>query len=211
MDQYCGRTSGTVLRMGGSQVAYLESFSTPFEDFYRGDYRLLLKVALVAGASWDQAQDAVDQAMEDVLRRWPAIEHPRAYARRAVLSHVVKQKKRDQERLPRMLRGGHLVAEACEDQDLTVWEDAEWVSQTLKSLPSTQREIMEYVVEGLSTTEISELLGKTPAAVRKNVQLARQKLKRGLRPDGTPRHDEVQARPEPSVRSGKEARWTPST
>lgn len=187
----------------GKDDASASDPSAPFEDFYRRDYRLLLKMALAVGALWDQAQEIVDQTMEDILRQWNEIRHPRAYARRAVLSHVAKQKKREQERLSRTLRGGHLVQESCQDQELTVWEDEEWVNQVLKPLSPAQREVMEYVVAGLTPSEISELLGKTPEAVRKNLQLARQHLKRRLGPDGTPRQDDFQEYTEPRPRSGR--------
>jgi RNA polymerase sigma-70 factor (ECF subfamily) len=155
---------------------------TGFESFYRCNYRFLVKVVLTAGATLDEAYEAVDQTMEEVLRRWSELDHPRAYARRAVLSNFIKTRSRDRQRLVRTLQGGHLSPELRDDHELNVWEDEQWVAQLLAQLPPTQREVMRCLVDGLTSVEIAELLGKTPEAIRQNARLARKKLLVLLRP-----------------------------
>lgn len=163
-----------------------------FVDFYRGDYRLLITVAMAAGATLEEAYEAVDQTMEEVLLRWSHITYPRAYARQAVVSNFVKRRRRDRERLLRTIKGGHLTQESVEDHELNVWEDDQWVAQLLQRLPPTQREVMRCVLAGLDTGEIAELLGKTPHAIRKNLQLARERLRALLH--GEPRLGRSRAR-----------------
>jgi RNA polymerase sigma factor (sigma-70 family) len=169
---------------GGPAVPATARYAS-FEDFYRAEYRFMMSVAVAVGGSLDDADDAVDHAMEQVWRGWSRIDNPRAYARRAVLTTVVKQRVRDRQRLPRSIEGGHVTPEGADCPELTMWEDRQWVAQLLATLPPAQREVMDCVLAGLTTTEISQLLGSTPAAVRKNLQHAREKLKRQL--DDTPR------------------------
>lgn len=157
-----------------------------FEDFYRHDYRLLIKVVMAAGATPDEADEAVDQTMEEVLRRWRQLEHPRGFARRAVVTNFVKRKMRDRERLVRTIEGGHVTPQCEDDRGLNVWEDKQWVDQLLERLPPAQRDVMRYVVDGLRPSEIADLLGKTPEAIRKNLQLARERLRPLVRDDAHP-------------------------
>lgn len=71
-----------------------------------------------------------------------------------------------------------------EDPELTVWEDTEWVEHLLGKLPPAQREATDGIVAGWRQSEIALLLGKTPAAVRKNLQLARERLQAELEREG---------------------------
>lgn len=148
-----------------------------YDDFFDGTYPLLLKVALASGACIEEAEDAADEVMAYLYRRWGEIDKPRAYARKAVLNAVAKAKKRDVERFGRTVAGGHITLEADDGTALCVWEDRQWVLQHLNALPPAQREVMACVVDDLSTAEIAEALGKTEATVRKNLQWARERLK----------------------------------
>jgi DNA-directed RNA polymerase specialized sigma24 family protein len=60
---------------------------------------------------------------------------------------------------------------------MTIWENWQWVNQLLSSLPPAQREVLTYVVKGFKPAEVAILLGKTPASVRKNLQLAVERLR----------------------------------
>lgn len=149
-----------------------------FDDFYRDSFKSLMKTVMYAGATRHEAEDAVQDAMQELHRRWPEIEHPHAYARRAVRSSFLKI--RDGERLRR--RKEQAAAWDCEngtengDQDLTIWEDQQWVRQLLDSLPPSQREVMKFVCEGYKPKEIAQILGKTPNAVRQNLHAVRRRL-----------------------------------
>ncbi|GAA2362535.1 hypothetical protein GCM10010170_058700 [Dactylosporangium salmoneum] len=148
-----------------------------YDDFFDSTYPLLVKVAMASGASLYEAEDAADEVMEDIYRRWGTITQPRAYARRAVLNAVAKAKKRDGERVGRTIASGHVTPEADDGTDLCAWENREWVLQHLNTLPPAQREVMAGVVDDLSTAELAEALGKTEPTIRKNLQWARERLK----------------------------------
>jgi RNA polymerase sigma factor (sigma-70 family) len=151
--------------------------ATPFEDLFRDAYRGLLRDAIFAGGNLHEAEDAVSAALEEVLRRWDRIDDPRAYARRATISTLIKNKQRGQQRIrDRMIqRGAYLTAHDL-DPGLTVWEEQEWVMQLLESLPPAQREVLACLVDTFPRKEIAWLLGKTDAAVRQNLCAARKSL-----------------------------------
>ncbi|GGM22700.1 hypothetical protein GCM10007977_024840 [Dactylosporangium sucinum] len=148
-----------------------------YDDFFDSTYPLLLQVAMASGASPEEADDAAEEVMSYLYRRWGEITQPRAYARRAVLNAVAKAKKRDAERLGRTVAGGHVTPEADDGTDLCAWENREWVLQHLNVLPPAQRAVMAGVVDDLSTAELAEALGKTEPTIRKNLQWARERLK----------------------------------
>ncbi len=60
---------------------------------------------------------------------------------------------------------------------MTVWEDGQYVTQLLESLPHAQREAMALAVDEFSPIEISLLLGTSDDAVRQRLHVARKRLK----------------------------------
>jgi RNA polymerase sigma factor (sigma-70 family) len=151
-----------------------------FDAFFLAAYPSLLRCAMAVGATQVQAEEAASQAMLDILRRWSDVVEPMAYARRAVISHFIRAKVNDRRRLDRIVAAGHVAPAVSEDTDLNVWEEEQWVAQLLATLPAVQRAVMTHLYNGLEHSEIAELLGKTPEAVRKNLQLARAHLREEL-------------------------------
>jgi RNA polymerase sigma factor (sigma-70 family) len=151
--------------------------TTPFEELFRDAYQALLRDAIFAGGDLHEAEDAVSAALEEVLRRWDRIDNPRAYARRATISLLIKNKERGQQRIrDRIVQRGEYPTEHDLDPGLTVWEEQEWVMQLLESLPAAQREVLACMVDMFPRKEIAQLLGKTDAAVRQNLCAARKSL-----------------------------------
>jgi RNA polymerase sigma factor (sigma-70 family) len=161
--------------------------TTPFEELFRDAYQALLRDAIFAGGNPHDAEDAVSAALEEVLRRWDRIDNPRAYARTATISILIKNRERGQQRIRDRIiqRGGH-PAEHDLDPGLTVWEEQEWVMQLLESLPPAQREVLACMVDMFPRKEIAQLLGKTDAAVRQNLCAARKSLVSYLAATGRP-------------------------
>jgi RNA polymerase sigma factor (sigma-70 family) len=148
-----------------------------FEALFRDAYQGLLRDAMFAGGNPHEAEDAVSAALEEVLRRWDRIENPRAYARQATISNLIKNKQRGQQRIrERLIQRGDFQLERELDPGLTIWEEQEWVLQLLASLPAAQREVLACMVDMFGRKEIAQLLGKTDAAVRQNLCAARKSL-----------------------------------
>jgi RNA polymerase sigma-70 factor (ECF subfamily) len=174
-----------------------------FEEFFRSTFRDLVKTAMYAGATLEEAEDAAAKTLTEMLRSWGTIKPSITYARTATLHNFIKAKTRGTDRVARRLvERGHVPGhEGDEDRQLTAWEDDEWVAAVLSTLPPAQREVMELIAKGLDRDEIAEALGKTREAVRRNLCDARVRLSRELNPDGSPRQSpDIQHRQQPSER-----------
>lgn len=152
-----------------------------FSEFYRTEYRTLLQAAMYAGANQHEADEATATAMKEVMQHWDKLDKPLAYARRAVISNFLKEKTRSLERIRRrQVEKQAGTAESREDPCMTVWEDREWVMQMLNSLPPGQRDVMAFIVDGFTCTEIAALLGRSPVAIRQRLHHARLRLTKAL-------------------------------
>lgn len=151
--------------------------------FLERHYRDFLTAAMSVGATFDDAQEAVQTALADMFKRgtWSRLtRNPHAWIRIAVRhAYYDQQKKR------RRYRGieSQPPPVSCLDDSLNSWEGWQWVQQNLSRLPPAQREVFELILLELSTQEIADLLGKTPDAVRQNLAHARRRLKANLGQD----------------------------
>lgn len=148
-----------------------------FGEFFRNAFVPVVRDVIFAGATPEEAEDAVAAAMLEVLRRWDDIASPRAYARRAAINEMIKTRQRGLDRITeRLIERGDVMPDADLDPGLLVWEQREWVTLLLKSLPPAQREVLACMVDMFTPQEIAQQLGKTEAAVRQNLCAARRKL-----------------------------------
>ncbi len=154
------------------------------EAFLNDHYRYFLMAPMALGATVDDAHEAVQAAVADVLEKdtWSRLtRNPKAWVRKAVRhAYYDQQEKRRRNRKIESLpppSGSYL------DGSPNVWEDWQWVAQMLGTLPSAQREVFELVLAELDTKEIADLLGKTPATIRQNLAHARRRLKANLGKD----------------------------
>jgi RNA polymerase sigma factor (sigma-70 family) len=153
-----------------------------FVEFYRAHHRALLRTAMYVGATEPEAEDALAETMKEMLRRWPEVTNPLAYAHRAVVSNFVKDRTRGLGRVRRrMVEQGAGLSQGADDPGLTTAEGIEWVRQLLAPLPPGERAVMALVVDGYTPTEIAERLGRSPQAVRHSLSDARRRLKQLLR------------------------------
>jgi RNA polymerase sigma factor (sigma-70 family) len=169
-----------------------------YEEFFRESFKELVRTAMYAGATRQEAEDAAAKALAEMLERWGTCERSLAYARTATVHNFIKDKTRGPSRVARrMVERGHVPRhEGVGHRQLTEWEDEAWVTDVLSSLPSAQREVMELIMKELSRAEIAEALGKTKEAIRRNLCDARARLSRELKPDGEPRQDSSREHPQ---------------
>jgi RNA polymerase sigma-70 factor (ECF subfamily) len=154
------------------------------EAFLNDHYRYFLMAPIALGATVDDAYEAVQAAVADMLEKdtWSRLtRNPKAWVRKAVRhAYYDQQKKRRRHREVENLpppSGSYL------DGSPNVWEDWQWVAQMLSTLPPAQREVFELVLAELDAKEIVDLLGKTPATIRQNLAHARRRLKANLGED----------------------------
>ena len=79
-----------------------------FEVFFRESYRELVKTAVTAGATREEAEDSVSEALVPMYKRWPVNGFPLRYARKAVVYNFVKYKTR---------RGRYLTGRGLAEHD----------------------------------------------------------------------------------------------
>lgn len=167
------------------------------EAVYTAEYRPLVKLLVIMGATMEEAQDAAQEAMKDFCRRsrsGAAFSSPAAYVRRAAIRFFIKARQRDRERQPREIKGGHLTLPAYLDDELTACEDEQWVEHVLRSLTPAQRDVFKLVMDGMSPHAIAEQLGKSDVTIRQHLKNGRDRLSE--HPEIAPRAPrEFQARP----------------
>jgi RNA polymerase sigma factor (sigma-70 family) len=158
-----------------------------FEAFYRVSYQEVVKAAMTAGATIDEAADAASRTYIAMLERWPVPGPPLLYARRAVVHNFIKDKTRGTRRVAQRLfdRGPELHQEGAADPRLTDLEGLDWVKDALAELSPAQREVMERIACGLTHEEIARDLGKSQEVVRRRLCDARARLVRVINPDGS--------------------------
>lgn len=158
-----------------------------FAAFYASSYRAVLAATLAVGGSLPEAEDAVQEAMKDLLGAWDRVTSPYSYVRTAAVRRLIRARRRDRDVIGRAVARLAGPAAADPGRGLTLWEDREWVTQFLRSLPPAQREVIALLVDEFSPPEIATLLGKTEDAVRQNLYATRRRLgtRPGRRPDAS--------------------------
>jgi RNA polymerase sigma factor (sigma-70 family) len=162
-----------------------------FEPYFRQNHESLVRAALSFGGARNRqdAEDAVAQVMFKQLKQghWD-IEKPHSYFTTAVIRAVFElhRKRNCHPEIdlppvdPRDIRA---------DDDLNVWEDEQWVTHALDSLPAAQREIMQLIIDDFDAKEIAELLGKKESTVRSNLRHAQERLRSQVPPQSRPPQD----------------------
>lgn len=159
-----------------------------FDAFYTAEYLKLVKYLVLLDATIEEAEDAVQKGMEALLRSQSSPANVTGWVRKAAYHYFLKERQRDRDRLTRELKGGHLVTGEYIDERLTSGEDLADVEDVLRCLSDTQRQVIQLVMEGLSTHDIAMTLGKSDATIRQHVKRGRDQLKTQLpmaaRPQG---------------------------
>lgn len=145
-------------------------------------YPRLFRYAAVVGASWQDPDDLVHDALVATLAAHPLsdLTHPLAYLRRAVLSAAMRR----QRRLGLFRRTAPKVA----PDDAVVPTYASDLAD-LEHLDPLDRGLLYLVhVEGLSYAEVGDELDMSAEACRQRAHRARTHLERELRAEEAPRH-----------------------
>ncbi len=150
-----------------------------FNEFYRSHYPGLLRVFIfIAEGDVDLASEAVDEAMTVAYSRWYSLERPLAYVHTVALHWLIKEKAKARRAIP---TAPEEIAEKPDHIDgQAIWEQQTWVVWLLEQLPPAQRAALACAFDDLKSTEVAELLGMTPEAVRQNLSAARKRLRKYL-------------------------------
>ncbi|MCU1396642.1 MAG: polymerase, sigma-24 subunit, subfamily [Ilumatobacteraceae bacterium] len=154
-------------RMG---VAGVVAVDHAILELYDAQYRRSVRIVALTTGSSAVAEEIVQDAFLEVLRRWGSIRDPQAYLRRALMSRCNSWLRR-------------VVVErryAARVQSESVWNDTDVIAFTdaLAGLSAKQRAavVLRYDA-GLSEVEIATALGCRPGTVKSLLSRARAVLK----------------------------------
>jgi RNA polymerase sigma-70 factor (ECF subfamily) len=142
-----------------------------FAVFYKSFTPTLVAFLRWQGVPLRDAADLAQETMTDAYRDWERIRHPEAWARRVAsrrwARHVAESVEDSVEVVPEPV----LVREVS---DVTKWEQRHDVLRILDQLPSRQRQVLAWSLDGYTPTEIASELQMTPEAVRASLYKARR-------------------------------------
>jgi RNA polymerase sigma-70 factor (ECF subfamily) len=145
-----------------------------FDAFFRREYRPVLGLALVLTRDRWAAEDLTQEAFTEAQRRWPhvgALDRPGAWVRRVVANKSVSRWRRLGAEA-RALRRMPTVENPAPDPEFAA-ETTE-VLDALRLLPKRQAQVLALTyVEGLTATEVGEVLGFSTATAKTHLKRGR--------------------------------------
>lgn len=151
-----------------------------FEDFYRHEWRALLRLAWSLTGRRDLGEELVQEVMVRVHDRWDRIssyERPGAFARRLVLNDAISSSRRHdaEKRAVERLESAR-VPTPDPPPDPAFWD-------ALRALPERQCHVVAlHYVEDRSIDAIAELLDIAPNTVKVHLHRGRNALAEQLAP-----------------------------
>ncbi len=144
-----------------------------FNAFYRSFTPTLVAFLVWQGASLADAADVAQEAMIQAYQHWPSICHPQAWTRRVASRAYTRRLASIEDLVPSVAICSPLLPA---ETDVAAWDQRHDVLGMLASLPSRQRQVMAWTLDGYAPTEIAKELIMTPEAVRTNLMKARRSL-----------------------------------
>jgi RNA polymerase sigma-70 factor (ECF subfamily) len=117
------------------------------------------------------AADAAQSAFAELFTKWGTIRSPRAWLRTMGFRQMLRQPAEyplDTQSEPSVLRAS---------SSLELREQEQQVLTVLRQLPLAQRQVLALVYDQFSYREIAEIIGKSEATVRKNIERARAAMR----------------------------------
>ena len=141
------------------------------EAVYRSSALALTRLAYLLVGDRTEAEDIVQTVFASAVPRWPTIDEPSAYLRRAVVNRANDVHRRSARTVATATSAGEPAGEPEIDE---TW-------RLVRALPSTQRAVVVLrFYDDLSLTEIASVLGRPPSTVRSDLRRALLRLRREL-------------------------------
>jgi RNA polymerase sigma-70 factor (ECF subfamily) len=149
-----------------------------FDDFYRAEYRGLVRLATALCGRVEVAEELVQDAMVSVLGRWRRVreyDKPGAFARRVVLNAAASHHRR---------RRAEHRALARVRVDTVAWSpEISEFWHAVRDLPARQAQVVTlYYAEDMAVADIAAVLDIAPGTVRATLDHARRALAARLQP-----------------------------
>lgn len=158
-----------------------------FDDFYRHHYRLFLTVAQQRLDDPGDAEDVTAELFRIAWLRYCTGEPLTLAWSYGVLRNLIGDEYRRRTRKQRLLFALRPLASDRAEAEQAKTEQSDTaldIHQALREVSESDREIVRMTYwEGLSSQEISEIMGCSPVAVRARLSRARKRLKKVLDKD----------------------------
>jgi RNA polymerase sigma factor (sigma-70 family) len=161
--------------------------SEDFDEFFRAEFTLLVAFLRRLGHGLEASKDAAAEAMVCALHSWNRLTTPQAWVRIAARRIALRELRRQRRLTDRAVSTGLVTSDPSPDPSDVVTGRLR-VAALLATLPSQQREVISWYLDGFQTCEIAELLGISEANVRSTKRHARKLLQKRL-------DDELRRRP----------------
>jgi RNA polymerase sigma-70 factor (ECF subfamily) len=146
-----------------------------FSLFYQDFVPSLMGFLIWQGAESSLAAEIVQETMTTLFRSWPHVEHRHAWARRIASRAYARQIARV-EQDPVDTAPEHRSPLLGRDTDPDLLVARHEALRFLELLPTRQRQVMAWTLDGHTPTEIAIELKIEPGAVRASLQTARRTL-----------------------------------
>jgi len=150
------------------------------EELHETEYPALVHHLLWHGATWNEAQDAAQDAFTQMCAPGVSVTYPKAWLRQVAWRSWVKQQVRPEESCAELPESHTVMNWQTPAHAAEVGEGARRVIALLLQLPAKQRAAIAWHLDGFTTEESARAMGTTQAAVRQNLARARAALKPGL-------------------------------
>ncbi|GAA3398019.1 SigE family RNA polymerase sigma factor [Cryptosporangium minutisporangium] len=143
----------------------MQSDGESFDSYVAADGAALMRFAYALTGDHHLAEDLVQEGLVKAHRRWPRIDQPSAYVRKAVLRHYLSwRRRRSSSEVPAMDAVGR---EPAAGDHADVLADRHALGALLATLPRRQHAVLFLrFYEDLDDAAIGELLGCSPVTVR---------------------------------------------
>ncbi|MFD8002992.1 RNA polymerase sigma factor [Streptomyces mirabilis] len=143
-----------------------------------------MKHLIFMGASQEEAKDASQSALIDLLQKWRRVDSPRQWCRVAAANYYLRSDIRVNKGLK--LARQDFYERRGMDPYLLASPHEEWefvLSFVERHLSGVQRQVMAWHIDGYEPQAIAKELKMPPATVRSNLRHARKKLALALERD----------------------------
>ncbi|MFE1797691.1 RNA polymerase sigma factor [Streptomyces sp. NPDC059517] len=153
-----------------------------YDAFFRSEFNILTRHVILLGATPEEAKDAAQSALIDLLQNWSTVQAPRPWSRKAAAHHFLRSDIREN-KADRLARADFIARRGSDNSYSLCSPLEEWefiVNFVENHLVGVQRQVMAWSIDGFEPQDIAKQLGMAPATVRSNLRHARKKLATAL-------------------------------
>ena len=151
-----------------------------WKDLYKTEMPRLVRYLMKCFGDSDMrdAGDAAHHAFAELFTKWDTVRSPRAWLRTVAFRQMLRQNASAEYPLEALRQEPATVPASAR---LELREETQAVLHGLRQLPLAQRQVLALIYDEFSYGEIAQITGTSEAAVRKNAERARRRMRELLR------------------------------